>query len=343
MKNDKNTHKKGIKGIGIIIILASCFVLTVLLLCENLWEPENAIIKTLMDLVLNLCITGVTIGAGTVLYSYFDFVKYIEDQLKSIVLEQDFMDELSSQKKEEIANRLEKQMLYKDNECDENTLYDFAHSEIKKLIKKPFFESMHLNVYCKAENDFIYKKITRKYTLDYSADKNYKYDLEKLTKTWFLENSDEESFTITKLIINDNDYTDKIERCITRDECEPAEKYNTKICYQFKGEGHKAPAEIYNDTKKIDVEIEYVTKVSLEDTTMGFRVYYPCKRLSIVLSYEKETIDINYDTFCFKDRPSDEESKNKIQTTVNHNCVDIVFNDWILPGDGTIFVFKLKN
>lgn len=344
VKEKNNSHKNGIKNTGVIVILASCLIMLMFLFIDSCINFNNKIYTTFRDFVINISMAGITIGAGTVLYSYFDFVKYIEQKLKGIVLDYDFLDRLEVDKKEEILNRLEKQLLYKSLVSTENTLYDFANSEIKKLSKEPFYESMYLNVNCYVKDGFIYKKIIRKYTLNYSMIKTFTYDLEKLTKTWFTDDSDDDSYNISKLTINDVDFFEYIQKESGIDKTKDT-KYNKYIFYHFDESVDSIYKNIYNEEETLNVEVEYTTKVNVLDLTMSYRVYSPCKKFDVVFTYDKNMLDVFCEVFSFKDRIPNEQSicKDRIKLVTNDNCINVSFKDWILPGDGIIFVFALKN
>lgn len=78
MQSKQQTGKSIIKT-GMIIILAGAAALLLVMLLMNRYEvlTEDATCLMICNFIADMAKTTITIGGGTVLYSYFDFVYYV--------------------------------------------------------------------------------------------------------------------------------------------------------------------------------------------------------------------------------------------------------------------------
>ena len=86
--------------------------------------------------------------------------------------------------------------------------------------------------------------------------------------------------------------------------------------------------------------MHYTTSVEIDDNTMGYRVYLPCKRFDAHFSFDNEKMVVDAEVFAFKDRKvkADRIDKDRIRKTIGKDNVHVEINDWILPGDGILFI-----
>ena len=117
----------------------------------NYTNPIDKKIADIFDQLL-MCVgtTLMTIGAGTALYSYFDFVNYVQEKIKEVIIDYNFTDKLSDNQKKDLARKLEKELLH---QSTDNNLYDFVQEEVLTLAKQAYYEEFTLNVSCKKDFD----------------------------------------------------------------------------------------------------------------------------------------------------------------------------------------------
>lgn len=346
-KINNDETERNIKKTGWIIIFISVAGLFLSMLIYTLVSDpteENIVLYAIFQFLITGCLTCITIGGGTVLYSYFDFVNYIKKSLIDVIINNNFTDTLTNEKKANIIRKLEKELIYQQRVDDKNTLYDFVNEEVISLVKIPYYESVDLNVDCYYEGDKLRKDIIRTIVWNLNNNEGFTPKLETITQTYFMDvdsssaEKDEKKkpYKINRLIIQKEDYTEKIEY-----HEEPTENitYNKKSYYTFKDTEF-----IVKETETLMMREEYTTLVDKSDVTFSYRVYRPCKQFSVTFSYDNEKMEPSVSVFAFKDCNLDAVTidKERIRTIYNNKTISVKIDDWILPGDGVIFVITPK-
>ena len=159
---EKITNEKAnVNWTGMCIILFGLLVMAILVGINVNMEENTKLWSFTYSFFLNLAIATVTVGAGTVLYSYFDFVNYICTNLRNIILEYKFIKNLNDEQKEDLLNKLSKDLIYNDENSHNDTLYCFVNNEVKELTKSMYYEQLHFNVYCWCSQGKLFKKVVR--------------------------------------------------------------------------------------------------------------------------------------------------------------------------------------
>ena len=346
----RNQSESGFKKTGLIIIAVSMVIMLVALYFEAMTFPTdiewlNELWNVGYILIVNVSAVVITIGCGTVLYGYFDFIKYVKDTLCGVIMEYKFVDNLSDHEKEKLIRYTEKQIIYKDCSEGNNTLYDFVNREIINLVKGPYYETLSLNFNCTLVGDTIVKHVFRNMLINVQHAPDYKFSLERITRCLF--NGDPEEvyeanpYELKSLIINGKELIDCTERYIQSiEEVHDILDYHSLVRYRFKDSFDESDANPLNGI--IDVRLEYVTRVHVSDKTLGFRTYFPCKQMDLTFVYDN-SLSVTKDIFCFKDRKNDGSSdRDRIQVIENDNSICIKFLNWVLPGDGIIYYIETK-
>ncbi len=357
MKKKRMPEGKNILYIGTIIILIGVLILIIALWQTNELELKKSTGENVgswmifLSFIADIGKTIITIGAGTALYSYFDFINYIKKILIDVVIQNNYLDELSDEKKRDIISKLEKQVIYDYETTDDNTLYDFVNKEIQGLVKSIYYESMYLNINCRVvDNKMIEKDFIREYECNFETNRDYEIDLAFMTKCSFVDDQQiKEPFAVKEFSINGKNLTDKIERKVShKDGAENSiDTYTHTFYYDFKNAEDKKAIQYIekSDAHIIKIVIKYKTIVPVEDNNLAYRVYVPCKKFEATLVYDDNDMSVFADIFAFKDRKVNERKldTNRVSYCQNRNCINIVFKDWILPGDGIMYLFNLKN
>jgi formylmethanofuran dehydrogenase subunit D len=217
-------------------------------------------------------------------------------------------------------------------------LYDFVNTEVKELSRKTFFEEYSVHTYCSIQDNMIYKQFIKTFTINYKGTPDFKIDLKYLTHCTFKSYNKSDDFqplTINELLVNGKNITDKIKYCLT----DTNDKlYNKQCYYAFKNEKDMQASTYSSD--KITVCLKYVTFVEADDKLLTQRVYMPCKSFEYIFSYDPKIFNAIAEPFSFKDVLVEEAciNKEKIKIIYTDNCIHVKMNDWILPGDGVIFL-----
>ena len=283
--------------------------------------------------------TLMTIGAGTALYSYFDFVNYMQDKIKDVIIDNNFTDNLSDEQKKELARKLEKEILHQN---EGNNLYDFVQDEVLSLAKMAFYEEFTLNVSCQKKGSEIHKTICKNYIINCESQPDFDIVRNNDFSMKCKDNCEDEPVKDIKLSINGIDFTS--DDYSTGNENTDGEVYNKNCRYSITEEARKKIDKIRDDKNwelKYNVSSQMKTIVQEDDMTFSFRLYYPCKNTTFIFTYNPDEFEVFEDVFVFKDIEIDENiSRKAITTCHNRGSIFVRIDNWVLPGDGITFVLS---
>ena len=89
------------------------------------------------------------------------------------------------------------------------------------------------------------------------------------------------------------------------------------------------------------IEIKTKTIVPITDNIYAHTITIPCKRYSVNFTVHNLDYDVQGYAFAFEN-VSKEKLEKLIYRDKYDNCYKIRFEDWTLPGDGTIFIINKK-
>lgn len=325
-------------SIGIIIILGSI----IYSVCYHPTYPNLALKCKIKDVLNQLltCIgtTLITIGAGTALYSYFDFVNYVQNKIKDVIIDYNFTDNLSDDQKKKLTRKLEKELLHQNAD---NNLYDFVQEEVLSLAKQAYYEEFTLNVSCKKSGEEIRKTICKDYTIncesqpDFDIVKNNEFRI-KCKSSCNKKPSENIKLSINTIDFIDADYS--VEPSATNDEVYN-QIYKYTLCDDAKKRIENAKPD--NWDYKYCVKSEMISIVKEDDMSFSFRLFYPCKKTTFLFTYNPDEFEVMEDVFVFKDVDNNDSIQKK-PITIQHNrgSIFIKIDNWILPGDGIIFTLS---
>lgn len=324
----------GIIAVLFSIILSEFYVATI--------DENKGMLKKWVKVgeELTMCIgtTTMAIGAGTALYSYFDFVNYVQEKLKRVIIDFDFTDIMSDEEKKVLAYKLEKEILH---HTEGNNLYDFVQDEVLSLAKRAFYEEFTLNVACEKVGSEICKTIYKDYIINCKAEPGFDISennefIIKCKESCEKDPADNIKLTINNIEFSKQDYFTKLET--TNDEV-----YNKKCTYTLNEQAKEKIEQVVKDRwdYMYTVKSEMVSTVRDDDMTFSFRLYHPCKNSTFLFTYNPDEFEVMEDVFVFKDTDTDENVKKKaVITRHNKGSIHIKIDNWILPGDGITFVLS---
>lgn len=343
MNSERNIIYLGciIIAIGIIVILFSVIL--------NIWThpafPKLNLKSTVIDICYQVlvCIgtTLMTIGAGTFLYGYLDFINYVQNKIKDVIINYNFTDKLSDDQKKTLTRKLEKELLHQNPHNTGNNLYDFVQEEVLSLAKQAYYEEFTLNISCKKSGDEIHKTICKDYIIncesqpDFDIAENNEFTV-KCKSTCDNSPSKNVKLNINNIDFSDNDYSIGISN--TNDEVyNRIHKYTLSESAREKIETAKSDDWNY----KYYVKSEMLSIVKDDDMSFSFRLYYPCKSTTFLFTYNPDEFEVMEDVFVFKDFDNNDTTQKKpIITRHNKGSIYVKIDNWILPGDGITFVLS---
>ncbi|MCM1122260.1 MAG: hypothetical protein NC416_06740 [Eubacterium sp.] len=340
----KMNSERNILSIGMIIISIGIIIILTSIILNVCYHPapdlylKNKLKDILDQLLMCAGTTLITIGAGTALYSYFDFVNYVQNKIKDVIIDYNFTDHISDEQKKSLARRLEKELLHQNTE---NNLYDFVQEEVLSLARQAYYEEFTLDVSCHKVGNEIHKTIYKDYIIncesqkDFDIARNNEFGVKcKTSCTNALEAN-------IKLTINSIEFTDadySITESATNDEV-----YGKRCKYTLNDSAKKRIENTRSDNwdYKYNVQSEMLSIVKDDDMSFSFRLYYPCKNTTFLFTYNPDEFEVMEDVFVFKDFDNNENNQKKpIITRHNKGSILVKIDNWILPGDGITFVLS---
>lgn len=341
-KSNNTNSRKNIFSVGIILITVGIIIILLSVIITVCFQPTTIFKIKMKDIIdqLLMCTgtTLMTIGAGTVLYGHFDFVNYVQNKIKDVIIDYNFTDTLSDEHKKMLARKLEKELLH---QTADNNLYDFVQEEVLSLAKQAYYEEFTLDISCYKVGNEIHKTIYKDYIInceaqrDFDIARNNEFAVKCKTSC---TNAPKESI---KLSINSIDFTGddySVTESATNDEV-----YGKRCVYTLNDLAKsKIESTKSNDWDyKYNVKSELLSIVKDDDMSFSFRLYYPCKSTTFLFTYNPEEFEVMEDVFVFKDFDNSESNQKKsIITRHNKGSILIKIDNWILPGDGITFVLS---
>lgn len=294
----------------------------------------------MVDFLSNFGSLLITIGIGTALYSFFDFVNYVQRHLKNVVIDYNFTDCLNDNEKEKLICKLQKEV-NKQNET--NDLYDFAQAEVLTLANRAHYEDFTLVVKCYKENNRIIKDITEDYVVNCINEDCF--DIGKCCMIKLGSMKDNKCIvSIKELTINGQQYG-KTDYNNGTTQKRAQEVYNQQNILTLKKHTIKKiikHGKKINNNTKYHIRLKTKTDVSIDDLIYAYRLYRPSKKTTFIFQYNSKDFEVLDALFTFKDFDMLDKQNEFVNIIRENGIIRISIDEWILPGDGVIFILSPK-
>jgi hypothetical protein len=269
---------------------------------------------------------------------FFGFVDYIRKNLREVILEDVYLETLSTERKKQLRSKLQRMILYPNiQNIEADSLFNVVEQEITPLLTDYYIDEYIITVDCTIENDLIIKKIYKKMVFAH-IDVNYQKVIDiplvnmQIKKPAQIERI-EDVFSLEKFVFNDHDYKANV----TIDyQALDDNAYDTQITSSYSND-IKEVFKLTNGVAKLEIDI--LTKVGLDDLNFIPRVHKPCKNYTIHFNYDREKCSVTAENFGLMDFNKNAE---RMEYRINGNSIVIRFKNWILPGNGVIFTISKK-
>ncbi len=328
---------------GLIIVLLC--LLSFFLLIYNSNRFQTDVMKSMYELISQLLLMGITLGLGTVIYGCFDVISFFKSQIKEVLIEDDYLNNLSREKKEELKTKLENDLVYNGYKPQPDCLYTFVKNKIEPLVKKCFFKVYSCEIFCEYNDKekTIHKHMNYNLVISH-IDPNEKdtFDINSQIKTYYDDNP-LNSLKIEKLTIGSHSYENKvdlIENTVPDDGSGYIKEYSLK----------DIPQEMKDDLTFSDtdlaINISLLSIVTENDLSYSNRLSCPCSNFDFSFVYNSKQFTADPSVFCFMDKADGPIPRWSLKTTTKmSDIVDIDVNvaGWMLPGDGVSITLGKNN
>lgn len=344
LERKRNKGQNNILIIGVLVILLGVLIILASIILSAAYIPtieESYILKlkiwtVIDDLLMCLGTTVITVGAGTALYSYFDFVNYMQDKMKRVMIDYEFTDILSENEKKKLATKLEKEIVH---QVAGNNLYDFVQDEVLSLAKQAFYEKHILTISCEKVDQTIVKTIHRSYILNCSSQADF--DIAGANMFTICHHNKDDINIAKDVTLNINGTIFSLEDYDKEEKPSNEEVYNKQCILSLKKEAidrMQKSMDKENWDNLYKVESDMVSVVQENDLTFAYRLFYPCKSTMFLFTYNPDEFEVMENIFAFKDTDLSNMEDNPVKVIHNRGSILIEINNWVLPGDGVVFV-----
>lgn len=354
MENDDiNNENKGLKGLH----PGWLFAIGVLAICVGIYittgnppiSTEKEFIGGLFKEIGVAIIISVSLVFSLETNHYREYFSGIfKEQAKELLINDKYIESLTRGKQEQLKQELDRRLFFKERASDRDELWDFLNNELSKLIVGYYYSEFNVSINCQIEtldNDnktkVIKKNVIRSMSivnptiheqeielpLDYSFEKIEDIedkDLLKILKITY-KIIDEKN-----IVIEEKNITDEINR-----DLKPKDECNTN-CKSYCVNFACAYTIVLPSNSNLAIDYEIETIVPITDVQYIHRISKPCKRYRTNFIINNDEYQIDGWGFAFDD-------KRRMKMVRQPSNVSISFTDWILPGDGTIFLLHKKS
>ena len=329
--NGAETFEKPIKLYAIIFIGIGVIIYLLCLIIGQFFPRD--IYKWLgvgSDFFCNIGNIFIALGLGTIVLDFFEFIEYVKERLIDILIDNEYISDLSVDKQVKLKNRLEKH-IYSYADLEEDGLLKFVQDEIHPLIKDYYYKEYITHVVCKLVDGKINKKIKRRIVIAKKCHEEINISVSTFFQSILKGTPDEARANIVlQSVIIDGvkmrvDVDDDLEYKLHHTINEGISLYRNSFSL------HGNPITLKEEDVVIEIEID--TTVDLDDYLYIQRVQKPCRNFTIHFHFNNTEFMVNCDAFGFM---TSSVSDRMIQTDLD-NCVVVRFTNWILPGDGVAF------
>ncbi len=330
-KNESiNFSKENISARSIGFIVSSVLILIISLLLEIIAEylvPSGfwrILLESFSKFIEN--IAGIIFAAsiGTLMLDFFSYIKYAQERIKEVIIDKKFLRTVSDDEKKNIISTLESSLYFKDEEIPQDSLYTNIKHKVIPLLDSEYFEKYHTHIDCKIEDGKIYKTIYNKFTVySYTDNASFKLPFSVYYSVEDIKNIDNHyefrnlKFNNQKLETSKNDtFSQEIDG-----------SFNSKQKkYSFQRE-----LPLIKGPNTISYEVSSIVDIS--DNIYSRTITLPCKNFTVDFNLDSDDYNVKGYGFAI-----DKTESVKIHTYAK-GC-QIEFLDWVIPGDGFIFVIN---
>lgn len=262
-------------------------------------------------------ILGMSLGAMSL--DFFSYVRYSQERIKEVMIDKKFLKSVKDEEKKNMISTLESSLYFNDGEIPPDSLYANIREKIIPLLEEEYEEEHFLHIDCFITDTYIKKVCTNMITI--ISPKNipaYSLPFEVVFKPES-EVSGQKALELKDLIVNRKSI-------VVSDATPKITSKGNVYCFNNSFELKKG---------KNTISYQTISYVKLNENTYSHTVSLPCKHYTIEMYTDNQDYEIYGNGFCI--------DKSKIMSKHNfpYGC-RLDFNDWIIPGDGCLFVINKK-
>lgn len=285
--------------------------------------------------------TVIAVSFSSLLLEWFGYVNYTRKRMCEILAEDAVIQVLDVKRKKELKSALIKDIYMPNQELEENNIATIVDNEMDKVLRGYYYKEyiLYIDASVKSCNDTKYIEKNIRTTFTAKSVKGDKCCVERILSSYLepLEGCDLPSVELKKLSINQNDIDVSSIKLDEEDKSnDDGESYSQAFILDGTSMKDFEKDLTFNDT--IDVDVEYITRVNIDDLVFTHQIDRACKHYCIHFNVNPNEFEPIMEGFGFMSL-GNRKRQREVRT---HNGVMLRFLDWILPGDGAMVVLKKK-
>ncbi len=327
-----------------LLIVTSCLLLLFFLI-YNVDSFKGNFLASIYELLLQLLMMGVTLGLGTVIYGCFDVVSFFKNNIKDVLIEDEYLQTLSTKKKQDLINKLEYDLIYNGYKPQPDCLYTFVKKKIEPLVKKCFFKNYSCEIFCEydVDNNCIKKYINYNLVVSHiDPNESIYFDINSQVRSYFGDEPNN-GLKIEKLSVGSNQYADKVSLSQRKVEDDGSgyiiEYYIEEIPEELKKDL------TFSDSDLV-ISLSLISTVPDDDLSYSNRLSFPCSNYEFSFIYNNKYFSADPNVFCFMDTadgPVPRWNLKKTEKMSDIDDIDVNVVGWMLPGDGVSITLDKNN
>lgn len=316
------TRSKLVLVVSILVFILSFLLRPIILLIGN--EFGKVAIETAANLLESLSGIVLGISIGSMLLDFFSYVKYAQERVKEVIVDKSFLETVNRDEKRRIISTLESSLYFKNQPIPQDSLYINIKEKVLPLLENEYYEKHYSHVNCEIKNGKIYKTIYNELVINSPVEnKSYKLPFAVYFSSCNISGI-KKPYIIESVKLNKEDIP-LIPQPVSQ------------ASVGEKEEKQKFVFEQQLPLQKGVNRISYIVKstVDIADNVYSRTVTLPCKNYVIDFSLKNKEYSVNGYGFAI----------DKEETVNIYHYGDgcrIEFTDWIIPGDGCIFIINKK-
>lgn len=263
---------------------------------------------------------------GSLMLDFFSYIKYAQERIKEVIIDKDFLRTVNDEEKKKIISTLESSLYFKGEDIPEDSLYTNIKEKIIPLLDEEYYEKYDTHIDCEIKDGKIYKTIFNNFTI-YSPRDNSVF---RLPFSVYYAADDIDQIEVPHLFNNLRFNNQPVS--ISEQDTEMKD-VNESL------DIHKKSFTLKRDLtlKKGLNTVSYETKsiVDISDNVYSKTMTLPCKNCT--LDFHVKTSDYSVKAYGFA-----LDTTECVSIKYYDNICKVEFSDWVIPGDGCIFVINKK-
>ena len=257
---------------------------------------------------------------------FFSYIKYAQERIKEVVIDKDFLKTVNDDEKKKIISTLESSLYFKGEDIPPDSLYTNIKETVIPLLDMEYYEKYHTHIDCEIKDGKIYKKIFNDFSI-FSPKENSVYKL-PFSVYFSLDDIEEieAPYSFKNLCFNDVPISISENDTVVNEIQDNADVRKKSYTFQRSLNLKQGLNSVY---------YEITSVVDCSDNIYSRTITIPCK--NYVVDFHIKNPD-----YCVKVHGFAIDVKDNVKIKYYANTCRIEFTDWVIPGDGFIFIINKK-